>query len=110
MTPNPVMHNSDGVSIRDYIDLRFMETQRAIDKAETSMGERLAGMNEFRGQLKDQTAKFLTRDEAWLMIDPIRTAVTSLKTTSDISKGRSSVASILAALALVVAVIKLFIK
>lgn len=35
---------------------------RAREKASESLGDRLNAMNEFRGQLKDQQATFITRD------------------------------------------------
>jgi hypothetical protein len=57
--------NTDIISLREYVDLRFAVTQRAIDKAEVTMNERLAGMNEFRLALKDQNATFITRQELW---------------------------------------------
>ena len=38
--------------------------EKANDKAEKSSNERFAAVNEFRGQLKDQTATFITRSEA----------------------------------------------
>ena len=52
----------DGVTLKEYVDLRFNEAQRAIDKAEQLMSARLVSMNEFRGQLSDQAATFLTRE------------------------------------------------
>ncbi len=38
-------------------------SQAAVNKAEQSMNKRLDGMNEFRQQLKDQGATFVTRDQ-----------------------------------------------
>lgn len=42
---------------------RFMAQEKAITKAETSMIERFASVNEFRGTLQDQAAQFITRAE-----------------------------------------------
>jgi chromosome segregation ATPase len=42
---------------------RFEGQEKAIDKAEASVNERLKGMNEFRGELADRTATFPTRNE-----------------------------------------------
>ena len=53
----------DNIKLREYVDLRFAQSQLAIDKAEKLMSDRLASMNEFRAQLKDQAASFLTRKE-----------------------------------------------
>ena len=38
--------------------------EKAVEKSERAMNERFASVNEFRGQLKDQTASFLSRQEA----------------------------------------------
>jgi len=38
--------------------------ERAIEKSERAANERFASVNEFRGQLKDQTATFISRQEA----------------------------------------------
>ena len=64
----------DMVSLRDYFDMRIENLDRtfdsriqALDRATTiasvAMEKRLEGMNEFRAQLKDQTAQFVTRNE-----------------------------------------------
>ena len=86
------------VPLREYIDLRFSETQRAIDKAESSMNERLASMNEFRATLKDQSAKFITREEVTSMLERIQENVTALQKLSDISTGKASQTSMIIAL------------
>ena len=51
------------LAVRDYVDARFGSLALAVDKAEAQMHERLAGMNEFREALKDQTKHYLTRAE-----------------------------------------------
>lgn len=38
-------------------------TEEAIDRAREAMEKRLDGMNEFRGQLSDQAARFVARAE-----------------------------------------------
>jgi hypothetical protein len=109
MTPNPVMHSSDGVSIRDYIDLRFTEFQRAVDKAEATMGSRLAGMNEFRDTLKDQASRFITRDDLRFLQDEVK----SLRKITDMAEGKASQNSVLwsyaiGAIGIILGVIHLF--
>ena len=42
---------------------RFRAQEEAVSKAEHSTEKRLEGMNEFRSQLKDQQATFVTRAE-----------------------------------------------
>lgn len=121
---NPVMRISDGVSLKDYVDLRFLEHQRAIDKAEASMSTRLAGMNEFRDQLKDQAARLLSREEyasahgqitgvvnelrdqvqknigrpEWsAKCDMLEVQVKELRTIADMARGKASQSSVLVA-------------
>ena len=47
---------------KELINERSSYTQTAVDKAEQSVNARLASMNEFRDQLKDQAKTFLTFD------------------------------------------------
>lgn len=70
------------ISLRDYMERLFTEhakeheflrreqvlIQTALNKAEQSMNERLAGMNEFRAALNDQKNSFATKD----MIAPLQ--------------------------------------
>ena len=84
------MRNSDGVSLRDYIDLRFNEAQRAIDKAEAMMAARLATMNEFREQLKDQAARFITREELNAAIGAMLNDIKALQKIADKAEGKAS--------------------
>ena len=48
------------MDLRSHLDQRFENAQTAINKAERTMNERLASMNEFRDTLRDQAAKFAT--------------------------------------------------
>ena len=100
---NPIMRSSDGVSLRDYVDLRFDEAQRAIDKAELMMAARLATMNEFREQLKDQAGRFITRDELNAIAGKMGDEIKSLQKTSDMAAGKASQSAFLftAAMALI---------
>jgi hypothetical protein len=41
----------------------FAGAEKAILKAETATEKRFEGVNEFRAQLSDQAARFITRDE-----------------------------------------------
>lgn len=45
------------------LDLHVRYQKDAVDRAATELRDRLAAMNEFREQLKDQAAKFVTREE-----------------------------------------------
>lgn len=46
------------------VDKAFAQSQRAIDKAEEAVEKRLEGMNEFRQQLNEERANYLTL-ESW---------------------------------------------
>jgi hypothetical protein len=45
--------------------LAMAAAEKAVSKAEIASEKRFDSVNEFRGQLKDQTATFITRAEAW---------------------------------------------
>jgi len=47
-------------------------SKEALNKAEQKMNDRLAGMNEFREALKDQSSLFITRTEFELKIEAER--------------------------------------
>ncbi len=96
---NPVLHHSDGVSIRDYVDRLFGEHQRAIDKAEEMMNKRLEGMNEFRSQLKDQAARFITREELNIICSGLQVEIKALRKLADIAEGKASQNSVILATA-----------
>lgn len=51
---------------RRYIEAELAAIRRAVDTYNATNNERWTGANEFRGQLKDQAATFLTRKELWL--------------------------------------------
>ena len=51
------------VTLREYIDVKISALDRATVLAAQQMERRLEGMNEFRTQLKDQAAGFVSKDE-----------------------------------------------
>lgn len=55
------------LSIIELNDRRYTErgesVQRALDKAEATMNQRLNGMNEFRDTLRDQAGTFVSRSD-----------------------------------------------
>jgi hypothetical protein len=55
------------------IDLHVKYQQDAVARAATELRERLAAMNEFREQLREQAAKFVTRNEMELHFEAIST-------------------------------------
>jgi len=67
-------YNGEKLTLREYIDFRFQEIEKminkvealkqdAVDKAVTGIEKRLEGMNEFRAQLKDQQNTLITKSE-----------------------------------------------
>jgi len=49
--------------LRDYVDIRFSNVDKATTLANDVLAVRLESMNEFRESLKDQTANFITKSE-----------------------------------------------
>ena len=54
------------------------------------MERRLEGMNEFRDALKDQSAKFITREEMGLIVDPVRSDIAALREEVAQHRGRTA--------------------
>jgi hypothetical protein len=88
--PNLREWNGSTVTWREYVDLRFADFQRAVDKAENTMNERLAGMNEFRDTLRDQAGKFVTRDELDLIVKPVRESLKIMEINRANLEGKAS--------------------
>lgn len=55
--------DSNVAFLQQQIDRRIADANHATDLAREQMDKRLESMNEFRQQLNDQTAKFITREE-----------------------------------------------
>jgi hypothetical protein len=83
------------VSIKDYIDARLAAISTAVDKAEATLAVRLAGMNEFREQLKDQASRFITRDEACAIFKPALEDIRELRDFVATHRGKASQSSVL---------------
>ena len=60
------------ISLHEYFEMRFRNMEIATDKAYQSMERRLESMNEFRAQLKDQNAQFVTKEEHQRILDDIQ--------------------------------------
>jgi hypothetical protein len=50
-------------ALKEYIDQRFTETNRALTKAEAALETRLEGMNQFRAQILTERADLLSKEE-----------------------------------------------
>ncbi len=113
------------VSLRDYLETRidalqiYLETrigalEKATDMARGAMEIRLAGMNEFRDTLKDQTARMPTRTELEAAVTTIERELRDLrefKTTMEAKASQKAVNVVLAisVVSLVVSIVRLFI-
>lgn len=51
--------------VKRYFDAELRAVRQAVDKVDKTTIAKFDSVNEFRGQLKDQTATFVTRRELW---------------------------------------------
>ena len=103
------------VPLKEYADARFEAICRALDKAEDTLAARLASMNEFRNQLKDQAAKFVTRDEVELTIRPVCDDLREVRDFMRRQEGKASqssviLATILGVAGLLLGLLRMFLK
>jgi hypothetical protein len=59
------------VPLRDHFQQRLMDLEKRLDQQRSDLMDRLAGMNEFREALKDQTASMATQRQ----VEELRTHV-----------------------------------
>jgi hypothetical protein len=84
--------------------------EKAVTKAELAAERRFEAVNEFRAQLSDQNATFITRVEFDAKLDSLEKQLADLKKVSDQSRGRSGGQAamygwIIAAVGLIVSVV-----
>ena len=79
------------------LEERLRASDKALEIARESMTERLKGMNEFRNQLKDQAATFISRTEFESKIETLK------------SGRRDNIAIAIAIVAVLIALLKDFI-
>jgi hypothetical protein len=96
----------DSVTLREYVDLRFAEMQRAIDKAYLTNEADKAKMNEIRGSLNDAQKTFASKDAVDKlndaqkmfaskdMVDKMQEDIKALRSLSDIAQGKASQTSL----------------
>jgi hypothetical protein len=82
--------NGVHVTLKEYVDLRFIEMQRAVDKAEASMAYRLQGMNEFRETIQDIQSKSIPRTEYDVAHKQIEKEIKILQASASEAKGKAS--------------------
>jgi hypothetical protein len=61
----------DAETLKEYVDKLFEDRDRALEAALAAMEKRLDGMNEIRGQMKDQANTLATRAEVDAKFDGI---------------------------------------
>lgn len=71
------------------VALALTASEKAITKAETAAEKRFESVNEFRGQLTDQAATFITRREFEQWRDSTQERVNELKARVDVNSGRA---------------------
>jgi hypothetical protein len=76
------------------LEEKLIASEKALNVANESMQSRLATMNEFRDQLKDQAARFVTRDELMLLIKPICEDIQDLRESRAMLEGKANQSSV----------------
>jgi len=82
--------DSKVIELRDYFNVRFEAADRARDVALVAMEKRLDGMNEFREALKDQSVRFITRDEVEGRISRMDATIKSLELSKAQLEGKAN--------------------
>ena len=103
---------TDYVTLKEYFEARLDAIDKATNIAYGSMQERLAGMNEFREQLKDQAGRFVTRQELHSELEAIKINIRTLELARAELQGKASQTSVyiayaFTALGILVSIIKL---
>jgi hypothetical protein len=120
------LSSSEAVTLRDYIEAKLAASEKALELASHTMDKRLDGMNEFRETLREQAARFVTRDEVALqmarMTDfasaeraAMKEQLAGLQTFRDQLEGKASASAVyisygLALLGLVLSIVGLLLK
>ena len=82
------------ISLREYIDIKVSAIDRATSNAYVSMEKRLEGMNEFRNQLKDQNATFITKAEYSAHMNKLEEDIRMLRESKATLEGKASQTSV----------------
>ena len=82
------------VGLKEHFESRLIAIEKSTDLAANLIDKRLESMNEFRDALRDQTARFVTRDELDLKILRLADEVGNLKTFRDRLEGKASSQSV----------------
>jgi len=74
------------VSLKEFIETKILALEKATTIAASTMEKRLEGMNELRGQLKDQALTFTTKTEHEILLKKIDEDVGQIR--EQLSKSR----------------------
>jgi SUMO ligase MMS21 Smc5/6 complex component len=107
------MTNAEIISIKEYIDMRFHETEKAHQNEQIALNHRLEVMNQIRNQLNDQAHTFLTRAEYEAKHEAIANKISDLETFKAVvnSKANQSavfIAYLFSAASMIISLIALF--
>lgn len=116
---NPIMRQSDGVSLHEHIDGLLHEfdkryeqrfaaqeqatlaalnsAQLAVDKAEANTKLWQANSNEWRGTMTDKDKLYMTKAECYPRFEAFEKAINDLNTLRDIAIGKASQNAVLLA-------------
>jgi len=72
------------------VSAALQAAEAAVQKAENAADKRFEAVNEFRGQLSDQAAKFMTRDESLARHGRTEQDITVINSRLDLSQGQST--------------------
>ena len=108
------MSESEVVSLKDYFENRLADVNKffearlsAIEKATAiatnTLDKRLEGMNEFRSAMKDQSEKFLSKDDYQLRHTQIESDIRMLRESKSLLEGKSSRFQLVAIASLIIA-------
>jgi hypothetical protein len=99
--------DNHGITWKEYVDLRFSESEKALRIATAEMNRRLEGMNEIRSQLDRQASTFVSRDAldgvAEKMSDRIQACVE--KVTSESARNKAYTIIVSASVSMAVGII-----
>lgn len=103
------------VSLKEYVNVRFREQNKAVALAQKILDSRLESMNEFREDFRQQAAQFMTRREFQLFQERVSEDIRSLRESRATSQGKASQLSVnitflIALLGLIVGVVRFFLK
>lgn len=77
-------------TLKEYLDMRFTDSEKAVEKANIANDKRFESVNEFRATLSDQQKDFLTRNEYSRAHNDLLNQVISLNSRMDKKEGEST--------------------